>query len=89
MDRVEFMKKVDAIGRSFENMDAAILIFEDGARHITYTHTIEEGDLVQQMGDWILVVSYVEVHTMPGTGRMVVPLRNIKDVLNYSTYKKE
>ena len=68
MERADFIRSVDVIGRSMERMDTACIFFTDGSCHITHTYTVEEKEGY---------VRYVEVHTREGSPKLEVPYHYI------------
>lgn len=75
MEPGKFRSKVDEIGRAVEEMGVAVIIFNDGERHVTQTWTIQEGTEV---------VRYQDVHCAPNSTPIEVAYRYIKDVVDYS-----
>ena len=81
MNQADFTAKVNDIGRSAFKQDTAIILLRDGARHITYTYTIEDSGFE--------IVTYCEVHSVSTEYLMSVRYDHIVDVLDYSTHKVE
>lgn len=71
MERTEFKKVVDGLGRESTNQVAARICFTDGESHITFTWTIEEGEET---------VSYSDVHAMHGSAKMVIPYSIVRGI---------
>jgi hypothetical protein len=74
MKREEFKKKVDAIGRSVERMDTALIVFTDGMEHATPCWSITERERF---------VHYIDVHTPEDSPPICVPYEIIEDVIDY------
>jgi len=75
MDRTKFKMKVDEIGRKPSDMEVAVIVFNDGERHLTFASSIKEGD-----DD----VSYQDVHTRVSSPPITVIYKVIDRVEGYN-----